>query len=288
MRIVNFEYCGQRGLGIVRDGGLVNCAQQMIGDHGSLRSVLASEEGLERLRAFEHASPDMAIADVRLLPPVPDPERIICVGINYAGHVRETGRPMPERPMLFLRLAGSQVGDGEPILVPPESEQLDFEGELAVVIGKAGRRIPRGHALDHVAGYSCYNDGSIRDWQRHSVQFTAGKNFVGTGAFGPWLVSADEVGDPSRLALTTRLNGQVMQSASLSDLIFDVPALIEYCSTFTELSPGDVIVTGTPGGVGAFRTPPVWMRPGDIVEVEIAGVGTLRNPIAAEPRQRAA
>jgi 2-keto-4-pentenoate hydratase/2-oxohepta-3-ene-1,7-dioic acid hydratase in catechol pathway len=153
---------------------------------------------------------------------------------------------------------------------------------LALIIGKSGRRIPREKALDHVAGYSCYNDGSIRDWQRHTSQVTPGKNFASTGAFGPWMVTADEIQDVSSLTLTTRLNGIEVQKAVLSDLVFDVPSLISYCSTFCALAPGDVIVTGTPGGVGAYRKPPLWMKHGDVVEVEISQVGILRNPIRAE------
>ena len=184
--------------------------------------------------------------------------------------------------MIFARYPDSQVGHGQPMLRPRESVQLDFEGELAVVIGKVARRVPAARALDYVAGYSCYNDGSIRDWQRHTSQFTPGKTFPGTGGFGPWLVTTDEIPDPAKLTYETRLNGQVMQKAPLSDLVFDVPALVAYCSIFTTLNPGDVIVTGTTGGVGAFRKPPLWMKPGDVVEVEISGIGTLRNTIADE------
>ena len=211
-------------------------------------------------------------------------DKIFCIGINYASHIAETGRPVPEKPVVFMRYANSQVGAGQPIIQPLESEQLDFEGELAVIIGRRGRRIPNAEALDYVAGYACYNDGSIRDFQRHSSQFGPGKNFPSTGAFGPWLVTSDEIPDPSALTLVTRLNGQVMQQAPISDLVFDVPALVAYCSSFTELVPGDVIVTGTTGGVGLFRQPPVWMKQGDVVEVEISGVGVLSNPVHSEGR----
>ena len=186
--------------------------------------------------------------------------------------------------MIFVRFADSLVGHLEPIVRPPESVQLDYEGELAVVIGRRARRVPRERALEHVAGYSCFNDGSVRDFQRHGPQWTPGKNFRASGAFGPWLVTADEQDDPTRFRLTTRLNGDVMQSESVAELCFDVPALIEYCSTFTQLEPGDVIVTGTPGGVGAGRRPPIWMKDGDVVEVEIDGIGTLHNPVVDESR----
>jgi 2-keto-4-pentenoate hydratase/2-oxohepta-3-ene-1,7-dioic acid hydratase in catechol pathway len=184
--------------------------------------------------------------------------------------------------VLFVRFGDSIVGHERPILKPRESEQLDYEGELAVVIGRRARRVGRDRALDYVAGYSCFNDGSVRDYQRHSQQFTPGKNFHASGSFGPWLVTTDEIADPRKLTLTTRLNGAVMQHESVGELCFDVPQLIEYCSTWAQLEPGDVIVTGTPGGVGAGRKPPVWMKPGDTVEVEITGIGTLRNPVAAD------
>jgi 2-keto-4-pentenoate hydratase/2-oxohepta-3-ene-1,7-dioic acid hydratase in catechol pathway len=192
------------------------------------------------------------------------------------------GRERPSHPVLFVRFHDSIVGHGQPLLLPPSSVQFDYEGELAVVIGKRARRVRKEQALDYVAGYACFNDGSIRDFQRHSQQFTPGKNFHHSGSFGPWLVTTEEVPDPSKLTLTTRLNGQVVQHESVGELCFDIPQLIEYCSTWAELQPGDVIVTGTPGGVGAGRTPPLWMRNGDNVEVEISGIGVLRNPVVAE------
>src|SRR5579864_4367907 len=184
--------------------------------------------------------------------------------------------------MLFTRFANTQVGHGQPLVRPRVSEKLDFEGELAFIIGKKGRHISEADALSCVAGYACFNDGSVRDWQLHTSQFTPGKNFPGTGGFGPWLVSPDEVPGIARATLTTRLNGEEVQRSSTDDLIFGVPALISYISEFTELVPGDVIITGTPSGVGAFRKPPLWMKPGDVVEVEIEGIGVLKNPLAAE------
>ncbi|MEN9507005.1 MAG: hypothetical protein RI958_2931 [Actinomycetota bacterium] len=216
-------------------------------------------------------------------PPVPAPQRILCVGVNYAAHRAESDRPSDSAyPTIFVRFPSSVVGHGRPIERPHVSDRFDWEGELAVVIGRAGRYIDARDALEHVAGYTCFNDGTLRDYQRHSSQFTAGKTFDRSGACGPWMVTADEVGDPSLLHVRTLVNGIEMQSAPTSDLIHDVRALIAYCSEFTRLEPGDLIVTGTPGGVGYARTPPVFLRPGDVVEVEITGVGTLRNEVVDE------
>jgi 2-keto-4-pentenoate hydratase/2-oxohepta-3-ene-1,7-dioic acid hydratase in catechol pathway len=209
------------------------------------------------------------------------PKKILCVGVNYRPHIEEMGRDVPEFPVVFTRFASSLVGNDEPVIRPQVSEQFDFEGELAIVIGTTARHVPRDRALDYVGGYCCFLDGSVRDWQRHTMQFTAGKNFEQSGAIGP-VVAADKVGDPTELELTTRVNGEVMQQGRIADLVFDIPYLVEYCSTFTRLEPGDVIATGTPGGVGAARTPPVWLRDGDVVEVEIPGVGLLRNPVRDE------
>jgi 2-keto-4-pentenoate hydratase/2-oxohepta-3-ene-1,7-dioic acid hydratase in catechol pathway len=217
---------------------------------------------------------------VTWLPVIPDPGKIVCVGLNYEEHRQETGRDKTEQPALFLRLAESQVGHRQPILRPRESKNLDYEAEIAVIIGRAGRRISQKDSWDHIAGYSCYNDGSVRDWQRHTIQWTAGKNFARTGGFGPWMVSADEIPAGALLTLSCRLNGERMQHATTEQMIFKIPKLIEYISTFTTLVPGDVIVTGTPGGVGARRNPPVWMKPGDTVEIEIDKVGVLVNSIA--------
>ncbi len=192
------------------------------------------------------------------------------------------GREPPKYPWLFVRWPDSQVGHRQPLVKPFASEKYDFEGELAVIIGKPARHVRAADALNYVAGYSCFMDGSVRDWQNHGSQFTPGKNFKSSGSFGPWLVTTDEIADPATLNLETRLNGQLMQKASLADLCFDVPALIEYCSTFTELQPGDVISTGTPGGVGFARKPPVWLQAGDTIEVAIDGIGVLQNPVVAE------
>jgi 2-keto-4-pentenoate hydratase/2-oxohepta-3-ene-1,7-dioic acid hydratase in catechol pathway len=263
-------------------------------DGNTLYDLSLCEPGITTLKAFLETPFDITeyegrcdsypISAVTLLPVIPDPEKILCVGLNYESHRVETGMPEMDHPVLFTRFSSTQVGHGEPIIRPNVSEKLDFEGELAVIIGKTGRHIPKDKAFDYVAGYSCYNDASIRDWQMHTRQFTAGKNFDGTGAFGPWMVTPDEF-PADQLAdqtVTTRLNGEQVQHAPFSDLIFDVPALIEYISTFCTLQPGDVIVTGTPGGVGVIRKPRLYMKPDDVIEVEISGIGVLKNPIAQE------
>lgn len=221
----------------------------------------------------------IALTDAQWLPVIPEPGKIFCVGLNYEDHRKETGRAVVAHPTIFMRFADSQTGHRMPIVMPLESDKLDYEGELAVIIGKGGRRISAANALDHVAGYSCYNEGSVRDWQNHTIQFGPGKTWPETGAFGPWMVTPDEFGPLGPQRLQTRLNGQIMQDAHVSDMIFPVARLIEYCSTFTPLAPGDVIVSGTPGGVGAKRNPQVFMKVGDTVEVEIEGIGTLVNSI---------
>jgi 2-keto-4-pentenoate hydratase/2-oxohepta-3-ene-1,7-dioic acid hydratase in catechol pathway len=262
--------------GIVVGDGVVDLGAGLRG----LKRVLGE---LDDLTGMAARKPDWPLAELRLLPVIPDPDKILCVGLNYGAHVKETGNEPPPKPLIFTRFASSQVAHLQPMLRPRVSTMLDFEGELAVIVGRRGRYVSRADAMALVAGFACYNDGSVRDFQRHSTQFTPGKNFPATGGFGPWLITRDEVGDIRNSTLTTRLNGTVVQQARLDDLIFDVPALIEYCSTFTELVPGDVIVTGTPGGVGAARRPPLWMQPGDVVEVDISNVGVLRNPVAQEP-----
>ena len=236
-------------------------------------------EAAERAAGQE---PSAALADVSLLPVIPDPEKIVCVGLNYKSHIEETGRSDSDYPVLFTRWADTQVGHGAPMIRPVNSTDYDYEGELAVVIGSQARHVSEADALGHIAGYSCYNDGSMRDWQRHTHQYTPGKNFAGTGAFGPWMVTADEIPDPSTLHLKTRLNGQEVQNSKTELLIFTVPFLIEYISGFTTLAPGDVIVTGTPGGVGFKRNPPLYMKDGDTVEVDIDAIGVLSNPIRDE------
>ena len=280
MRIVSFAADGRESIGIARDDGIVDASRQTGGR--SLRSLLI-DGGVDGLGELADQPPDFALDSVSYLPPIHDPAaKFLCVGVNYMPHIREMGRERPDHPVIFVRFANSLTGHLEPLVKPDLSEQFDFEGELAVVIGKRAHRVGRTDALAHVAGYSCFNDGSVRDYQRHGPQWTPGKNFHRSGSFGPWLVTADEVPDPTALTLETRLNGDVVQHESVGELCFDIPALIEYITSWAVLEPGDVIVTGTPGGVGAGRKPPLWMRPGDSVEVDISGIGVLRNRIAAE------
>jgi 2-keto-4-pentenoate hydratase/2-oxohepta-3-ene-1,7-dioic acid hydratase in catechol pathway len=279
MKLCSFSTNGAASYGIITDRGIVDLGRRL--PEATLRDFLAAGN-MDRTAGLANAAGDHAPDTVTLEPVIPNPDKIICVGLNYYDHVQETGRTVTENPVLFARYAGSQVGHGQALVKPLESDELDYEGELAVIIGKGGRRIPAERALQHVAGYACYNDASVRDWQRHTSQFMAGKTFAATGGFGPWMVTPDEIRDPSQLTLTTRLNGQVVQQTTTDLMITDVPALIAYCSTILPLLPGDVIVSGTPGGVGAKRTPPLWMRAGDVAEVEISGIGVLRNPIVAE------
>ena len=279
---------GSNAFGVViGDEGMqrvVDLSAASEGRYESLRALLSDPDGLPFAREAAEAGAESAVdlATLRLLPVIPDPDKILCVGINYASHVKETGREMPARPMIFTRFAQSQVGAGEDLVRPHVSEQFDFEGELAIIVGRRSRYVPVEKAMERIAGYSCYNDGSVRDWQRHTGQFTPGKNFPRTGGFGPWMVTRDEMPDLAEQSLTTRLNGETVQSATLDDLIFNAADLVSYCSQFSILEPGDVIITGTTGGVGAFRKPPLWMKPGDTVEVEISGIGVLRNGVASE------
>ncbi|CCE05758.1 conserved hypothetical protein [Bradyrhizobium sp. STM 3843] len=279
MKIASFTHAGTASYGIVTDRGVIDAGKRL--KVPTLKDLL-TKSSVDELKTLVDQQPDYALDELTLLPTVPNPDKILCIGVNYATHLAESGHPTPPHPMIFTRFANSQVGSGQPLIRPLESERFDYEGEMAVVIGAGGRRIPRETAFSHIAGYACYNDGSIRDWQRHTSQFAPGKNFVGTGGFGPWMVTTDELTDISKQTLITRLNGVEVQKAPISDLVFDVPALIAYCSTFTELVPGDVIVTGTTGGVGAYRNPPLWMKGGDVVEIEISGIGILRNPVKDE------
>jgi 2-keto-4-pentenoate hydratase/2-oxohepta-3-ene-1,7-dioic acid hydratase in catechol pathway len=279
MKLCSFTTDGTASYGIVTEKGIIDLGRRV--PEATLRDFLAAD-GVSRSAALASEAVDYALDAVHLAPVIPNPDKIICVGLNYHAHIQETGREESVQPVLFARYAGSQIGHGEALLKPLESDQFDYEGELAVIIGKQGRRISEEDALDYVAGYACYNDGSVRDWQKHTHQFMPGKTFAGTGAFGPWMVTADEIPDPTKLHLQTRLNGQVVQDTDLSLLVTSIPRLINYCSTILPLLPGDVIVTGTPGGVGARRTPPLWMRDGDVCEVEISGIGVLSNPVQAE------
>jgi len=272
---------GSPSYGIVNDAGIADAGAALRSKYSTLRAVLAADALAELTEAASSASP-LDPATVRYLSPITDPDKIICIGLNYMGHIIETGKEKPSYPSIFTRYPSSIVGQNEALICPKVSSWFDYEGELAVVIGKAGRSISEQGAFKHVAGYCCFNDGSIRDYQRHTTQFWAGKNFDRSGSMGPYLVTADEVGDPDALTLITRLNGEEVQSTSTGDLAFKIPEIIAYLSIVTELLPGDVIATGTPSGVGLFREPKLFMKDGDTVEVEITGLGTLRNPVRAE------
>lgn len=282
MRLVTFDIAGKVSYGAVLGAGIVDLGGKLGPKYPDVKALIAADALAEAAAVLKGAAADFPLDRVRLLPPLPNPDKILCVGVNYDDHRKETGRDTSEKPVIFTRFADTQVGHGAALVRPRSSERFDYEGELAVVIGRPGRHIPESTALAHIAGYACYNDGSVRDWQRHTHQFTPGKNFPGSGGFGPWLVTADEVPDPFALTLTTRLNGQEVQKASTDLMIFDLKQLIAYISGFTKLNPGDVIITGTPGGVGDKRNPPLYMKPGDVAEVEISGVGLLRNPVIAE------
>lgn len=278
MKFASCEHDGRATWGLVTEGGIVPVDAATAGRLPTLFDAIAAGALGEVGAALQGGKP-VVDADGPLPPLIADPGKILCIGLNYEMHRQETGRAESAQPTVFTRFGSSQVGHNQPMVKPRESDKFDYEGELAVIIGKRGRRVSEGDALGLIAGYSCFNDGSVRDWQRHTSQFTPGKNFAASGAFGPCLVTADEIPDPTRLALYTRLNGNVMQETTTDHMIFDIPRLIAYISTWTELLPGDVIATGTPGGVGAARDPQVFMMPGDVVEVDISGVGVLRNPI---------
>lgn len=248
-----------------------------------LKSVIHDQEAINDLARDLSMSPKVSLDDVELLPPIPNPDKIICIGLNYKDHSEESGFEIPTYPTVFARFATSLIGDGDAIIRPSVSDMLDYEGELAVVIGKGGRHISKAEALSHVAGYAPFNEATVRDYQMKSPQWTMGKTFDGTGAFGPALVTPDEVPEGCKgLQLTTRLNDEIVQNASIDDLIFDVAELISVLSEAMTLSPGDVIVTGTPGGVGALRKPPLWLKPGDTCTVVIKGIGTLSNSVRQE------
>jgi 2-keto-4-pentenoate hydratase/2-oxohepta-3-ene-1,7-dioic acid hydratase in catechol pathway len=282
MRFISFIRGGRPGFGAVVEGGLVDLTGSLAPHVHTLRETLKADLLGQAAQIISDRGAELALSDVTLLPVIPDPAKILCIGLNYETHRAETKRPEAAHPAVFARFGDSQVAHGQPLVKPAVSEKFDYEGELAVVIGRGGRNIPEARALDHVAGYTCYNDATARDYQRHTHQFTPGKTFPGTGAFGPMLVTADEVGDYRDMPIETRLNGEIVQKATLADLIFPIPRIISYLSQFTPLSPGDVIATGTPGGVGDRREPPRYLKAGDLLEVEIGSLGILRNPVIAE------
>jgi len=281
MRLVSFTVSGRASWGVAAETGVLDMGRRFAGSYATLRAALAAEALDAVAEAAQSAAPDHALSQIALLPPIPDPEKIICLGNNYRAHVLEAGGTIPAYPQLFIRLANTLVAHDAPIIVPKVSSDLDYEVELALVIGRAGRHIPKSRVFDHIAGYTCFHDASVRDFQlKHCLD--AGKNFVGTGPCGPWLVTCDDIPDPGRLNLKTRLNGQELQNGNTNDLIFDIPTLVSYVSSFTPLVPGDIISTGTPQGVGFTRKPPIWLKPGDVVEIEVEKIGVLRNPVVAE------
>jgi len=282
MKLVSFLRSNKPSWGVVVDGGVVDCGAKLGKKFPDLKAVIAGRGVPEAKKFAKGRKPDVPMAKVKFLPPIAKPDKIICIGLNYKSHIAETGRGDSQYPTIFTRFANTQVGHNSPMVRPKQSEKYDYEGEVAVIIGKKARHVAKEDALKFVAGYSIYNDGSVRDWQRHTTQFIPGKNFPATGGFGPWMVTADEIPDPTKMTLVTRLNGQELQRATTDLLIFDIPSLIHYCSEFTELVPGDVIVTGTPGGVGFVRNPPIFMKAGDTCEVEVDKIGTLVNPIVDE------
>lgn len=281
MKLVSYTIEGKTSYGALEGDGVADLGALLGERHPTLREAIAAgafATGAARLLA---GAPRIALDRVKLLPPIPNPDKIVCIGLNYRAHAAEAGLKVPEFPALFLRLTNTLVPHMGSLVRPKASAEFDFEGELAFVIGKGGRHIRKQSALEHIFGYACFNDASVRDIQfKHSL--TAGKNFPATGGFGPCLVTADDIADPAALTLTTRLNGEQVQHGTVDDLIFDVPSIVEYVSGFTELVPGDVISAGTPHGVGLGRKPPLWMKAGDVIEVEISGVGVLRNAVVAE------
>lgn len=281
MKFASFKAAGVATWGLIEGDRAIDLGAVLKARLPTLKSAISADALGEAARSAP-AAKHYSLEEITWLPVIPNPDKILCIGLNYETHRKETGRSEVENPTVFARYANSQTGHLANIIRPRVSDNLDFEGELAVIIGKPGRYISRQSAWDHIAGYSLYNDGSVRDFQRHTHQFTPGKNFPETGPFGPWMMTPDELGKIEKLKLQTRVNGQVVQEATIDQMIFDIPRQIEYCSSFTRLEPGDVIATGTPGGVGAKRTPPLWLKPGDLVEVELDRLGVLRNGVADE------
>lgn len=278
MKLVSFSFGGKDLFGAVSGDGLITLNDKV--GQPNLAAAL-SAVGVEALRRAAHgAKPDCKLADIEYRPVIPQPNKILCAGVNYRAHAAEVSRELPKQPSMFIRFADTLVGQGGKMIRPKLSDNFDYEGELALVIGKAGRHIPAERALDYIAGYTIFVDGSVRDYQKFSV--TSGKNWPGTGPLGPWLVTTDEIPDPSKLTLTTRLNGMQVQHSRTDKLIYSIPQIVSFCSDFTALSPGDVIATGTPEGVGHGRKPPLWMKPGDTLEVEISHIGILRAHVADE------
>jgi len=283
MKLATFSREGTVSYGLVRDGGIVDAGARLGATLPDLRAVLAAN-ALSKLQLLATEKPDYAFSQVRLLKPILNPGKILCVGVNYADRNAEykDGSEPPKYPSIFIRFPDSLVAHEEPLVRPPESRQLDYEGEIAVVIGRPGRRIAETDALAHVAGYTICNEGAIRDWLRHGkFNVTQGKNFDRSGSIGPWMVTADEL-SPGPLRVISRVNGEVRQDDTTDHMRFPIPYLVSYISTFCTLQPGDTIVTGTPTGAGAFFNPPRYLAPGDTVEIEVPGIGILRNGVSDE------
>lgn len=280
MKLASYVAGGKASFGVVSGDGVVTMNGRLTSKAATLREALDVGAIREMREVAANAKPDRALSEVRFLPAIPNPHKILCAGINYKSHAAEVGRELPKQPSMFIRFTDTLVGHDGEMVRPRLSDNFDFEGEFTAIIGKGGRHIPVDRALDHVAGYTCFVDGSVRDYQKFSV--TSGKNFPATGPLGPWIVTTDEIPDPARLTLTTRLNGRQVQHAGIDQMIYPVQQIVSFCSDFTELHPGDVIATGTPEGVGHGRKPPLWMKPGDVLEVEITGIGTLLARIVDE------
>jgi 2-keto-4-pentenoate hydratase/2-oxohepta-3-ene-1,7-dioic acid hydratase in catechol pathway len=279
MKLISFLNQGVHSYGVVNGDDVLDLTSILGAQAQDLKTLIAKDLFGAVAEAASKHQPTLKFSQLELLPVIPNPGQIFCIGLNYGEHVRETGKEITESPAIFLRLPESQVAHGQDILRPAESHRLDYEAEIAIVIGKGGRRIKEEDAWDHIAGYSCYNDGSVRDWQVATSQWTPGKNFYKTGGFGPWLVTSDEIAPGQVMHIQTILNGQVLQDTTTDKMIHSIPRQIAYISTFTPLKPGDVIVTGTPGGVGNKRNPQIFMKPGDVCEIVVEAIGTLRNGI---------
>ena len=284
MKLLSFRRHDKASYGVLIGDEVFDLGPRLGQKYPTLRYALVPEGIAEIRRLIAGAKADFPLTDIEFLPVVPDAGKIICVGRNYGEHVKEGSNAVTEKPMLFPRYPSAHVGHGQSIVRPFVSEKLDYEGELACVIGRVARHVSADHALEYIAGYTCFNDGSVRDWQKHTHQLMQGKTFWHSGAMGPWIVTADEIPDPSNLTLTTRVNRQQVQHSSTGNMIFNIPYLIEYISTVIDLQPGDVIATGTPEGVGLHRKPQLFLKQGDIVEVELSGIGILKNSVVDEQR----
>jgi len=284
MRLASFTIQGQPSYGAVVDDGVVDLHRRFGGRFPSLLDLLRGHALAEAMAALAGARADYPLSDVSLLPPVTAPEKILCIGINYANRNKDyDDADVPKYPSMFFRAPGSLAGHGQAIVRPKVSQQLDYEGEIAIVIGREGRHISRQDALAHIAGVTLCNEGTVRDWLRHGkFNVTQGKNFDASGSMGPWIATTDEIDLARPLHLTVRVNGDVTQDDTTANMIFPIPDLIAYVTTFMTLKPGDVIVTGTPVKLGPRSEPPRWLRPGDVVEITVPGIGTLRNQVADE------